>query len=179
MQAHAGADIVAPSDMMDGRVGAIRTALEKASFIDTRILAYSAKYASNFYTPFRSAIGSSAPLGAATKETYQMDPANKREALDEVILDINEGADIVMVKPGLPYLDIISYIHDHCRLPVFAYQVSGEYAMLKAAVEKNWLNEHACIMEINDSIKTSRCSRHFDILCAHCCRLACLKVRYE
>lgn len=145
--AAAGADMVAPSDMMDGRVGAIRSALEAAGFVDTRILAYSAKYASHFYEPFRDAVGSRASLRSSGKETYQMDPANKREALEEVNLDIAEGADAVMVKPGLPYLDVVAYVHDHCRVPVFAYHVSGEYAMLKAAAEKGWVDEKSCVME--------------------------------
>ena len=146
-QAAAGTDVVAPSAMMDGCVGAIRAALEKAGFVDTRILSYSAKYASHFYGPFRDAVGSQAALGSSGKETYQMDPANKREALAEVQLDISEGADMVMVKPGLPYLDVLAYIHDNCQLPVLAYQVSGEYAMLKSAAAQGWLDEKSCVME--------------------------------
>ncbi len=145
--ADASADIVAPSDMMDGRVAAIRTALEKSGHTNTRILAYSAKYASAFYGPFRDAVGSSANLGSGDKKTYQMDPANSDEALREVDLDVNEGADIVMVKPGLPYLDIVSRVKDAFQMPTFVYQVSGEYAMLKAASMNGWLDERATVME--------------------------------
>ena len=145
--AAAGADIVAPSDMMDGRIGAIRDALEKAGHIHTRILAYSAKYASNFYGPFRDAVGSSANLGTGNKYTYQMDPANSDEALREVALDIEEGADMVMVKPGMPYLDIVRRVKDQFGVPTFVYQVSGEYAMLKAAAKNGWLDERACVLE--------------------------------
>lgn len=145
--ADAGADIVAPSDMMDGRVAAIRTALEKSGHTNTRILAYSAKYASAFYGPFRDAVGSSANLGSGDKKTYQMDPANSNEALREVDLDVNEGADMVMVKPGLPYLDIVSRVKDTFQMPTFVYQVSGEYAMLKAAAQNGWLDERATVME--------------------------------
>jgi porphobilinogen synthase len=145
--ADAGADIVAPSDMMDGRVAAIRAALEKSGHTNTRILAYSAKYASAFYGPFREAVGSSANLGNGDKKTYQMDPANTDEALREVDLDVNEGADIVMVKPGLPYLDIVSRVKDTFQMPTFVYQVSGEYAMLKAASDNGWLDERATVME--------------------------------
>jgi porphobilinogen synthase len=145
--ADAGADIVAPSDMMDGRVAAIRAALEKSGHTNTRILAYSAKYASAFYGPFREAVGSSANLGGGDKKTYQMDPANSNEALREVDLDVNEGADIVMVKPGLPYLDIVSRVKDTFQMPTFVYQVSGEYAMLKAASINGWLDERATVME--------------------------------
>jgi porphobilinogen synthase len=145
--AQAGADIVAPSDMMDGRVGAIRTALDGGGFIHTRILAYSAKYASSFYGPFRDAVGSAASLGAGNKYTYQMDPANTDEALWEVGLDLDEGADMVMVKPGLPYLDIVRRVKDEFRAPTYVYQVSGEYAMLKAAAQNGWLNEKACVLE--------------------------------
>jgi len=145
--ANAGADIVAPSDMMDGRVAAIRTALEKSGHTNTRILAYSAKYASAFYGPFREAVGSSANLGSGDKKTYQMDPANSDEALREVDLDVNEGADIVMVKPGLPYLDIVSRVKDTFQMPTFVYQVSGEYAMLKAASNNGWLDERTTVME--------------------------------
>jgi porphobilinogen synthase len=145
--AQAGADIVAPSDMMDGRVGAIRTALDGGGFIHTRILAYSAKYASSFYGPFRDAVGSAASLGAGNKYTYQMDPANTDEALWEVGLDLDEGADMVMVKPGLPYLDIVRRVKDEFRAPTYVYQVSGEYAMLKAAAQNGWLNERACVLE--------------------------------
>ncbi len=145
--AEAGADIVAPSDMMDGRIGAIRRALEDAGHVNTRILAYSAKYASSFYGPFRDAVGSAANLGGGDKYTYQMDPANSDEALWEVALDLEEGADMVMVKPGLPYLDIVRRIKDEFGAPTFVYQVSGEYAMLKAAAERGWLNERAVVME--------------------------------
>jgi len=145
--AQAGADVVAPSDMMDGRIGAIRASLDQAGFIHTRILAYSAKYASSFYGPFRDAVGSSANLGAGNKYTYQMDCANSDEALWEVGLDLQEGADMVMVKPGMPYLDIVRRVKDEFGAPTFVYQVSGEYAMLKAAAQNGWLNEEACVME--------------------------------
>lgn len=145
--AAAGADVVAPSDMMDGRIGAIRLALEEAGFVHTRILAYAAKYASAFYGPFRDAVGSAAALGKADKTTYQMDPANSDEALREVALDLDEGADMVMVKPGLPYLDIVRRVKDTFGVPTFAYQVSGEYAMLKAAAASGWLDERACALE--------------------------------
>src|SRR5574337_616960 len=146
-QAHAGADFVAPSDMMDGRIGAIRQALEKAGLIYTRILAYSAKYASSFYGPFRDAVGSAANLGKGNKYTYQMDPANSDEAVREVALDIAEGADMFMVKPGMPYLDIVRRVKAELRVPTYVYQVSGEYAMLKAAAANGWLAEKACVME--------------------------------
>jgi len=145
--ADAGADIVAPSDMMDGRIAAIRSALEKSGHTNTRILAYSAKYASAFYGPFREAVGSSANLGGGDKKTYQMDPANSDEALREVDLDVSEGADIVMVKPGLPYLDIVSRVKETFHMPTFVYQVSGEYAMLKAASNNGWLDERTTVME--------------------------------
>jgi porphobilinogen synthase len=145
--AAAGADIVAPSDMMDGRIAAIRAALDEKRFIHTRIMAYSAKYASSFYGPFRDAVGSSANLGAGNKYTYQMDPANTDEALWEVGLDLQEGADMVMVKPGMPYLDIVRRVKDEFAAPTFVYQVSGEYAMLKAASQNGWLNERACVLE--------------------------------
>ena len=145
--AKAGADIVAPSDMMDGRIGKIREALEKAGFIHTKILAYSAKYASSFYGPFRDAVGSAKNLGKNDKNSYQMDPANTDEALTEVELDINEGADMVMVKPGLPYLDIVYRVKTAFGVPTYAYQVSGEYAMLKAASQNGWLDEKAVVME--------------------------------
>ena len=145
--AEAGADIVAPSDMMDGRIGAIRKALESASFINTQILAYSAKYASNFYGPFRDAVGSTKTLGNADKKQYQLNPQNKDEALHEIALDLAEGADIVMVKPGLPYLDIVRQAKDFFRVPTFVYQVSGEYAMLKAAATNHWLNEKETVLE--------------------------------
>ncbi len=146
-QAQAGVDIVAPSDMMDGRIGAIRQALEAGNFIHTRIMAYSAKYASAFYGPFRDAVGSAANLGTSNKKVYQMDPGNSDEALREVALDIAEGADMVMVKPGMPYLDIVRRVKDEFRVPTFAYQVSGEYAMLKAAALNGWLDHDAVMME--------------------------------
>jgi porphobilinogen synthase len=145
--AEAGADVVAPSDMMDGRVGAIRSALEAKQLIYTRILAYSAKYASAFYGPFRDAVGSAANLGKGNKYTYQMDPANSDEAIREVALDIAEGADMVMVKPGMPYLDIVRRVKEELKVPTYVYQVSGEYAMLKAAAQNGWLNEEACALE--------------------------------
>ena len=147
VQAEAGVDIVAPSDMMDGRIGAIRTALEAGGHIHTRIMAYSAKYASAFYGPFRDAVGSAANLGKSNKKVYQMDPANSDEALREVALDIAEGADMVMVKPGLPYLDIVRRVKDEFHMPTFAYQVSGEYAMVKAAAANGWLDHDAVMME--------------------------------
>jgi porphobilinogen synthase len=146
-QARAGVDIVAPSDMMDGRIGAIRQALEAEKRVHTRIMAYSAKYASAFYGPFRDAVGSSANLGKSNKRVYQMDPANSDEALREVALDIAEGADMVMVKPGMPYLDVLRRVKDSFRVPTFAYQVSGEYAMLKAAAQQGWLDHDAVMFE--------------------------------
>ena len=146
-QAEAGVDIVAPSDMMDGRIGKIREALEQKKLIHTRIMAYSAKYASAFYGPFRDAVGSAKNLGKADKKTYQMDCANTDEALREVELDISEGADMVMVKPGMPYLDIVRRVHDEFHYPTYAYQVSGEYAMLKAAAQNGWLDHDAVMME--------------------------------
>jgi porphobilinogen synthase len=146
-QAAAGCDMIAPSDMMDGRVAAIRTALDQAGYSDVSILAYSAKYASAFYGPFRDAVGSAASLGQGDKRTYQMDPANSSEALREVELDIREGADIVMVKPGLPYLDILQRVRESFRVPTFAYQVSGEYSMIQAAAAQGWLNRDAVMME--------------------------------
>jgi porphobilinogen synthase len=145
--AEAGVDIVAPSDMMDGRVGAIRAALDKGGFVHTRILAYSAKYASGFYGPFRDAVGSAKQLGGGSKYTYQMDPANSDEALWEVGLDLAEGADMVMVKPGMPYLDILRRVKDHYKAPTYVYQVSGEYAMLRAAIQNGWLDEDRVVME--------------------------------
>jgi porphobilinogen synthase len=145
--AQAGADVVAPSDMMDGRVAALRAMLEEAGHIHTRILAYAAKYASSFYGPFRDAVGSAANLGKGNKTTYQMDPANSDEALWEVGMDLQEGADMIMVKPGLPYLDVIRRVKDAYGAPTYAYQVSGEYAMLKAAVQNGWLDERACVLE--------------------------------
>ena len=151
--AQAGADVVAPSDMMDGRVGAIRAMLDRDHFIHTRILAYSAKYASSFYGPFRDAVGSAAMLGAGNKYTYQIDPANSDEAIWEARLDIQEGADMIMVKPGMPYLDIVRRVKDELGVPTFVYQVSGEYAMLKAASMNGWLNEKACVTEALLSFK--------------------------
>ena len=145
--AEAGADIVAPSDMMDGRIGAIRNALEESGFIHTNILSYAAKYASSFYGPFRDAVGSSGSLGKSDKKSYQMDPGNANEAIREVELDINEGADMVMIKPGLPYLDIVSNVKQTFGVPTFAYHVSGEYAMLKAASQKNWIDEKSTVLE--------------------------------
>jgi len=151
--AEAGADIVAPSDMMDGRIGAIRTALEQGGHRNTRILAYAAKYASSFYGPFRDAVGSASNLAGGNKYSYQMDPANSNEALREVAMDLEEGADMVMIKPGMPYLDIIRRIKDRFGVPTFAYQVSGEYAMLKAAAQNGWLDEQAVVLESLLSIK--------------------------
>jgi len=151
--AAAGVDIVAPSDMMDGRVGAIRTALDEKQFIHTRILAYAAKYASAYYGPFRDAVGSSATLGRGNKYNYQMDPANSNEALWEVGLDIAEGADMVMIKPGLPYLDIVRRVKDEFGVPTCVYQVSGEYAMLKAAAQNGWLDERAGVLEALTAFK--------------------------
>lgn len=152
-QAEAGIDVVAPSDMMDGRVGAIRSALEAAGHIHTRILSYAAKYASSFYGPFRDAVGSASALGKADKRTYQMDIGNSDEALREVALDLDEGADMVMVKPGLPYLDVIQRVKQKFGAPTLAYQVSGEYAMLKAAAQAGWLDERACVLEALTAIK--------------------------
>jgi len=151
--AAAGADIVAPSDMMDGRIGAIRLALEDAGHIHTRILAYSAKYASAFYGPFRDAVGSSGNLGKGNKHTYQMDPANTDEAMREVAQDLDEGADLVMVKPAMPYLDVVQRVKKRFGVPTFAYQVSGEYAMLKAAIGHGWLDERACVLEALTGIR--------------------------
>lgn len=145
--ARAGADVVAPSDMMDGRIGVIREALEDEGYVNTRIMAYSAKYASSYYGPFRDAVGSTANLGGGDKRTYQMDPGNLDEALHEVALDLDEGADMVMVKPGMPYLDVINQVRNEFRVPVFAYQVSGEYAMHMAAGDKGWLDADAVMME--------------------------------
>jgi len=151
--AAAGADIVAPSDMMDGRVGAIRGILEEHGFVNTKILAYSAKYASSFYGPFRDAVGSAGNLGSGNKYSYQMDPANSDESLHEVDMDIHEGADMVMIKPGLPYLDIVRRIKDEFQYPTYVYQVSGEYAMLKAAGMNGWIDEKACVLEALLSMK--------------------------
>lgn len=155
--AEAGADIVAPSDMMDGRIGAIREALEANKYINTQILAYSAKYASSFYGPFRDAVGSAGNLGGGNKYSYQMDPANSNEALREIALDLQEGADMVMVKPGMPYLDIIRRVKDEFGVPTFAYQVSGEYAMLKAASINGWLDEKQVVLESLVSFKRAGC----------------------
>ena len=151
-QARAGVDIVAPSDMMDGRIGRIRAALEKAGFVHTKILAYAAKYASGFYGPFRDAVGSAKNLGKGDKKTYQMDPANSDEALWEVGLDLAEGADMVMVKPGLPYLDIVRRVKDEFRAPTYVYQVSGEYAMLRGAIDRGWLPK-SCVLEALTAMK--------------------------
>ena len=151
--AEAGADVVAPSDMMDGRIGSVREALEDNGFINTRILAYAAKYASSFYGPFRDAVGSSGNIGGGNKFSYQMDPANSDEALYEVALDLEEGADMIMVKPGMPYLDIVRRVKDEFKAPTYVYQVSGEYAMLKAAGQNGWLDEKACVMEALLSMK--------------------------
>ncbi|MFV2031300.1 MAG: porphobilinogen synthase [Gammaproteobacteria bacterium] len=151
--AEAGADVVAPSDMMDGRIGAIREAFENDGFHNTRILAYAAKYASGFYGPFRDAVGSAGNLGSANKYSYQMDPANSNEALHEVALDIDEGADMVMIKPGMPYLDIVQRVSQELQFPTFVYQVSGEYAMLKAAALQGWIDERSCVLEALLSMK--------------------------
>ena len=151
--ARAGADVVAPSDMMDGRIGAVRQALEQAGHVHTRILAYSAKYASAFYGPFRDAVGSAGALGKGNKHTYQMDPANSDEAMREIALDLDEGADMIMIKPGLPYLDIVRRAKDEFGAPTFVYQVSGEYAMLKAAAGNGWIDERGCALEALTSIK--------------------------
>ncbi len=151
--AEAGADVVAPSDMMDGRIAAIRNSLEANGHVNTRILAYAAKYASSFYGPFRDAVGSAENLGGGNKYSYQMDPANSNEALHEVALDIEEGADLVMIKPGLPYLDIVQRVSQELQFPTFVYQVSGEYAMLKAAAQNGWIDEKACVLEALLSMK--------------------------
>jgi len=145
--AQAGVDVISPSDMMDGRIGAIRRGLDEAGFTNARIMAYSAKYASAYYGPFRDAVGSAGSLGKADKKTYQMDPANGDEALREIALDLEEGADMVMVKPGMPYLDVVRRVKETFGVPTFAYQVSGEYAMLKAAAANGWLDERACVLE--------------------------------
>ncbi len=151
--ANAGVDIVAPSDMMDGRIGAIREVLESNGHVNVRILAYAAKYASSFYGPFRDAVGSSGNLGSGNKYSYQMDPANSNEAIHEVVLDIDEGADMVMIKPGLPYLDIVQRVSQELQFPTFVYQVSGEYAMLKAAAQNGWIDEKSCVLEVLLSMK--------------------------
>jgi len=155
--AEAGADVVSPSDMMDGRIGRIREVLENNGFVNTRILAYSAKYASSFYGPFRDAVGSAGALGKGNKFTYQMDPGNSDEALREVALDLEEGADMVMVKPGMPYLDVVRRVKERFGVPTYAYQVSGEYAMLKAAALNGWLDERACVMEALLGFKRAGC----------------------
>lgn len=155
--AEAGCDIVAPSDMMDGRIGAIRKALDDHSFINTKILAYSAKYASSFYYPFRDAVGANSALKGADKKTYQMDPANSDEAMHEVALDLQEGADMVIIKPGLPYLDVVRRVKEEFQVPTFAYHVSGEYAMLKTAAANGWLNEKACALETLLCFKRAGC----------------------
>lgn len=164
-QAAAGADIVAPSDMMDGRIGVIRDALEENGFIHTRIMAYSAKYASCFYGPFRDAVGSSSNLGRSNKAVYQQDPANGDEALWETLLDIQEGADMVMVKPGLPYLDVLWRVKQEFKKPTYAYQVSGEYAMMRAAFQNGWLDEKRSILESLVCFKRARCGWYPDLLC--------------
>ena len=151
--ANAGVDVVAPSDMMDGRIGAIREVLESNGHVNVRILAYAAKYASSFYGPFRDAVGSSGNLGSGNKYSYQMDPANSNEAIHEVVLDIDEGADMVMIKPGLPYLDIVQRVSQELQFPTFVYQVSGEYAMLKAAAQNGWIDERSCVLEALLSMK--------------------------
>jgi len=157
VQAAAGCDVIAPSDMMDGRIGAIRAALDAAGYEHVRILAYAAKYASAFYGPFRDAVGSASSLGSADKKTYQMDPANGDEALREVALDIAEGADMVMVKPGMPYLDIVRRVKDAFGMPTFAYQVSGEYAMLKAAAANGWIDGDRILLETLTGFKRAGC----------------------
>jgi porphobilinogen synthase len=157
VQAEAGCDVIAPSDMMDGRIGLIRKSLDEAGFNHTRILSYAAKYASSFYGPFRDAVGSSGQLGRKGKETYQMDPANGDEALREVALDLAEGADMVMVKPGLPYLDVVRRVKDAFAVPTFAYQVSGEYAMIKAAAERGWLDGERAMLEALLAFKRAGC----------------------
>jgi len=155
--AEAGADIIAPSDMMDGRIAAIREAFETHDYTDTLIMAYAAKFASAFYGPFREALGSAANLGAADKKTYQLDPGNGDEALREVTLDLNEGADMIMVKPGMPYLDVVSRVRERFGVPTFAYQVSGEYAMVKAAGAQGWLDESSVVMETLMAFKRAGC----------------------
>jgi porphobilinogen synthase len=157
VQAEAGCDVIAPSDMMDGRIGAIREALDEAGLADTRILSYAAKYASGFYGPFRDAVGSTAALGESGKQSYQMDPANSDEALREVALDLAEGADMVMIKPGLPYLDVVRRVKDAFAVPTFAYQVSGEYAMIKAAAERGWLDGEQAMLEALLAFKRAGC----------------------
>ena len=177
--AAAGSDVIAPSDMMDGRVGAIRETLDGAEFLNTMIMAYSAKYASSYYGPFRDAVGSSATLGTGDKLTYQMDPANSDEAMHEIALDLDEGADMVMVKPGMPYLDIVRRVKAEFGVPTFAYQVSGEYAMHMAAVSRGWLNE-AVIAESLVCLKPRRRGWHSHLLCqAYCDRTGGLRLTYR
>lgn len=166
----AGADVVAPSDMMDGRIGAIREALEASDYVNTMILSYAAKYTSSFYGPFRDAVGSAGALGKADKKTYQMDPANSDEALHEVALDIEEGADMVMVKPGMPYLDIVRRVKDEFKVPTFAYQVSGEYAMIKAAAANGWLDEEQIVMEAMMGFKRAGCDGVLTYFAKDICR---------
>ena len=173
--AEAGADIVAPSDMMDGRIGRIRQALEENGHINTQIMAYSAKYASNYYGPFRDAVGSAGNLKGGDKKTYQLDPANGNEGLQEVALDLQEGADMVMVKPGMPYLDMVYRVKDYFGVPTFAYQVSGEYAMHMAAIQNDWLKEKECIMESLLCFKRCGCGWYLDVLCEAGCRVALLR----
>jgi porphobilinogen synthase len=163
--AQAGADIVAPSDMMDGRIGAIREALEDEGFPNTQIMAYSAKYASSFYGPFRDAVGSASNLGGGNKKTYQMNPANSDEAIHECALDLDEGADMIMVKPGMPYLDVVRRVKDQLKAPTFAYQVSGEYAMICAAADKGWLDSDQAVMESLLAFKRAWCRWHSYLLC--------------
>ncbi|WP_223669753.1 porphobilinogen synthase [Kangiella shandongensis] len=168
--AQAGADMVAPSDMMDGRIGAIREALEAGEFVNTLIMSYAAKYASSFYGPFRDAVGSAGALGKADKKTYQMDPGNSDEALHEIALDIKEGADMVMVKPGQPYLDIVRRVKEEFKMPTFAYQVSGEYAMIKAAAANGWLDEKAIVMESLLGFKRAGCDGILTYFAKDACR---------
>jgi porphobilinogen synthase len=170
-QAHAGIDVIAPSDMMDGRIGAIREALDAEGLIHTRLMSYAAKYASAFYGPFRDAVGSNAALKGGDKKTYQMDPANSDEALREVELDLLEGADTVMVKPGMPYLDIIRRVHDTFKVPTFAYQVSGEYAMIMAAVERGWLDHDKAAVESLMAFKRAGCAGVLTYFAPHVARL--------
>ncbi|WP_425545683.1 porphobilinogen synthase [Kangiella japonica] len=168
--AKAGADMVAPSDMMDGRIGAIREALEAGEFVNTMIMSYAAKYASSYYGPFRDAVGSAGALGKADKKTYQMDPGNTDEALHEIALDIEEGADMVMVKPGQPYLDIVRRVKDEFKMPTFAYQVSGEYAMIKAAAQNGWLDEKAIVLESLLGFKRAGCDGILTYFAKDACR---------
>ncbi len=171
VQAQAGCDVIAPSDMMDGRVGAVRAALDQHGFLDVQVLAYAAKYASAFYGPFRDAVGSAGNLGSGDKKTYQQDPANSDEALHEVVLDLQEGADVVMVKPGMPYLDIIQRVKQQFQVPVFAYQVSGEYAMLQAAAERGWLDRDAVMLESLLAFKRAGADAVLTYFAPHAARL--------